>query len=290
MAGIFGFFDYNKPGPGIPKDAPPKAPIIVFFGILQRKFWNFIKINLMVVLFNLPALAAGLFVAMGFFPYIIPGAESNSDLVFADLIIKFVLVILFTCVPMVTVGPVQAGFTYIMRNYAREEHAFIWWDFKDTAIKNLKQSIIVSLINFFVTFLLLLSFRAYLEIGPAGFITVAGVGIIVSMLLIFACMNMYIYPMMITFDLTLKDLYKNAFIFAIIKFIPNIGIFLLCAFIIFFSFGLIVPFSPIVGLFIYLFFMVSFIGFIINFYVYPALKKYMISRLGDDDEKGDDME
>jgi hypothetical protein len=285
MAGFFGLFDYNKPGPGVPKDAPPKSPFIVFFEILQRKFWNFIKVNLMFVLFNLPALLAGMFVAMSFFPYIIPNADGNPELVLSDFILKFVLLTIMMCIPMVTVGPAQAGFTYIMRNYARQEHAFLWWDFKETAIKNMKQSLIVSTINFFATFLMLLSIRAYLSIKPAGLITIAGSGIILSMFIIFACMNIYIYPMMITFQLSIKDIYKNSFIFAIIKFIPNAGILLLSAFIILFTFGLIIPFSPVVGLFIYLLFTVSLIGFLTNFYAYPKLQKYMISRLDEDDEQ-----
>jgi len=290
MAGIFGLFNYNKPGPGVPKDAPPKSPFIVFFEILSRKFWNFIKINLMFVLFNLPALIAGLYVALAFFPYILPNIEGDPELVLSDLMLKFVLVIILTAIPMVTVGPAQAGFTYIMRNYARQEHAFIWWDFKDTAIKNMKQSLIVSTINFFVTFLMLFSVRAYLAIKPAGIITIAGSGLILAMFIIFACMNLYIYPMMITFQLSIKDIYKNAFIFAIIKFVPNIGILLLSAFIILFTFGMIIPFSPIPGLFIYLLFTMSFIGFLTNFYAYPKLQKYMISRLSNDDEKEDSGE
>ncbi len=31
MAGFFGFFDYTKPGPGVPEDLPPKSKFIVFF-------------------------------------------------------------------------------------------------------------------------------------------------------------------------------------------------------------------------------------------------------------------
>ena len=37
------------------------------------------------------------------------------------------------------------------------------------------------------------------------------------MFLLFACMSMYIYPVMIA-DLSIKNLYKNSFIFAVIKF------------------------------------------------------------------------
>ena len=33
------------------------------------------------------------------------------------------------CIPIVTIGPATAAMTKILRNYAREEHAFLWSDF-----------------------------------------------------------------------------------------------------------------------------------------------------------------
>lgn len=95
---------------------------------------------------------------------------------------------------------------------------------------------------------------------------------------------------MITFELSLKQLYKNSLIFAVIKFLPNIGILLLSMLIIFLSFGLIIPFNPLIGFVPYLFLTVSLIGFITNFYVYPKLKKYMISQLEDEDDEDDEYE
>ena len=295
MAGFFGLFDYTKPGPGVPKDAPPKSPFIVFFEILQRKFWNFIKINMMFLIFNLPAVLAGMFVLFTFFPHIFPDAMESPEALFKDTIMKFVLLTVMMCVPMITTGPAQAGFTYILRNYSREEHAFIWGDFKDAAISNLKQSLIVSTINFLVTFLTLLSIRAYWilteDIGQIpGLLGLAGLAVMFMMLMLFACMNIYIYPLMVTFELTLKQLYKNSLIFAIIKFIPNMGILLLNAFIVFFTFGLIIPFNPLVGFVPYIFLTLSLTGFITNFYAYPKLRKYILSRLDDEDEDDDDDE
>ena len=162
MAGFFGLFDYTKPGPGVPKDAPPKPPFIVFFEILQRKFWNFVKINMMYLVFNLPAFLAGMFVMLMFFKNIIPDAMESPEKLFNDVIMKFVLLTVIMCVPMITTGPVQAGFAYILRNYSREEHAFIWSDFKDSAVSNFRQSMIVSTVNFIITFLTLISIRAWI--------------------------------------------------------------------------------------------------------------------------------
>lgn len=286
MAGFFGLFDYNKPGPGVPRDAPPKSPFIVFFEILQRKFWNFVKVNLMFLIFNIPAIIFGMFVLTFFFPNILPDALKDSETLLSDVMLKFIFLTLMMCIPMVTTGPAQAGFTYIMRNYAREEHAFIWSDFKETAIKNMKQSLIISTINSLLTFIMLFSIRAYMVLGSGNFIMTAGSALMVVLFIIFAVMNMYIYPIMITFDLKIKQIYKNALIFAVVKFLPNVGILLLSVFLIILSFY----FNPIIGIIIYLFFTVSLIGFLTNFYVYPKLKKYMISRIEEEEDEDDEEE
>lgn len=294
MAGIFGFFDYNRPGPGVPENAPPKPPIVVFFEILQRKFWNLVKINLLFVLFNIPALLLGMFVMLAFFPTLLPDAVNSAEGMMNDAILKFILLTLMMCVPMITTGPAQAGFTYILRNYSREEHAFIWGDFKDNAVKNMKQSLAVCAINFFATFAVLLSIRMYWTLVDAGIIPqlpgMIGFGIMVVVFMVFACMNIYIYPIMVTFDLTLKQLYKNAFIFAVIKFLPNLLILILNALIVFLSFGLIIPFYQFFGFFPYVLITMSLTGFITNFYAYRRIKKYMISRIEEEEDEDDEEE
>lgn len=50
---------YSKPGPGIPKDLPPKKGISLFFSIFGREFWNLIKLNLIFVLFCIPVVTIG---------------------------------------------------------------------------------------------------------------------------------------------------------------------------------------------------------------------------------------
>lgn len=45
---------YTKPGPGIPKDAPKKKGIALFFDILKREFFELIKLNLLFLVFCIP--------------------------------------------------------------------------------------------------------------------------------------------------------------------------------------------------------------------------------------------
>ena len=70
---------------------------------------------------------------------------SVEDSAYATFIIAFFCTNLF--VNIFGMGPATAGITYIMRNFAREEHAWIWSDFKDTFKANFKQASAVYLIN-----------------------------------------------------------------------------------------------------------------------------------------------
>ena len=51
--------DFEKPGPGISKDAPPKKGIALFFEILVREFWQLIKLNLIFILACIPIVTIG---------------------------------------------------------------------------------------------------------------------------------------------------------------------------------------------------------------------------------------
>lgn len=281
MAGFFGLFDYSKPGPGVPKDAPPKAGIIVFFEIFARKFWNLVKVNIMYNIFNLPATLAVIFITHFFFQNsLIPGDLNDPDRVLSELIIRFMFGSFILCIPLVTVGPAQAGFTYIMRNYAREEHAFVWWDFKENALKNLKESLIISVIDLIVVIVSGITINFYFHfIGKSIFVSIAS-GIAILAFIIFVMMHIYIYPMLVTFKLTIRQVYKNAFLFSLIKFFPNLGILILCAALLFVSLG----FYPVIGIILFLLITVSIIGLITNFYAYPKLQKYMMDKLEDNGE------
>lgn len=50
--GLFG--NYARPGPGIPKDAPPKKGLALFFDVLSREFFELVKLNLLYLLFCVP--------------------------------------------------------------------------------------------------------------------------------------------------------------------------------------------------------------------------------------------
>lgn len=267
MAGFFGFFDYTKPGPGVSKDEPPKPRIKVFFEVLSRKFWNLVKLNMLFFLFNLPAILTMLILMMVFVD-----SSITADLG-SDLMLKFILGSIFICIPVLTVGPAQAGFTYILRNYAREEHAFLWWDFKENAIRNFKESLIISVLDLLVFVIVLFDLRAYFLFNKGNLLMTIASSFLILAFVIYMMMHMFIYPMLVTFKLSIKQVLRNSLIFAMMKFIPNLGILLLCGILLVASFW-----NPIIGFILLPLFTLSLIGFITNFYVYPLLKKHMMDK------------
>lgn len=59
MAGIFGFFDYTKPGKGVNKDEPQKPRFLFFWELYFRKFWKLIQLNLLFLAFSLLIVTIG---------------------------------------------------------------------------------------------------------------------------------------------------------------------------------------------------------------------------------------
>lgn len=59
MAGLFGMFDYSKPGKGVDKNAPQKKRFFLFFELFFRKFSKMVLLNLMYLLFCLPIITIG---------------------------------------------------------------------------------------------------------------------------------------------------------------------------------------------------------------------------------------
>lgn len=308
MAGIFGFFDYTKEGPGVYPDDPPKGPIVTFFAILGRKFWKIVQINLMYILFSLPALLVAVVLATFALNWLFPGltVESLAAMIeetgsvlnegvtyeaFAasQLVLVYVIFgLLLTGLALVVAGPVHAGFTYVLRNYAREEHAFIWMDFKEHFGKNLKQSLLASIINLVVTAVLFFNLSFYLN-------TTLNLGLfrpllIVLLLLIFVfhCFcQMYLYPMMVTFELSLKQLYKNCLLFSFLRLPINFALLIVSLILL-----LGIPFLMFfIGsglsfllVFIYYLFLAFGINLLMtNFFVYRGLDKYMIQKIQNTD-------
>lgn len=292
---------FDKAGPGIDPDAPKKRSFFQFFDIFFRKFTRLIQVNLIYALTMLPTLVLVFFLAGIVSNNLLSGSgvqESIQNIatqmaesgegdvqlyiagisVILDLTLRLIIAFLFAV--LWGMGPVTAGITYVVRNFAREEHAWVWADFKDAAKSNLKQGLAVFGLDIlaFLVFCVALFFY-----GQAGGILGGLQYVVLVMILLYSMMHFYIYPLMVTFVLNLKDLYRNALLFTLAK-LPSNLLILACllglhlglvylAVIYGGGFALMALFGILVLEAVVL---LSFSAFLVNFHVYPKLKRYML--------------
>lgn len=59
MAGVMGFFNFEKPGRGVNKNEEKKTGLLLFFSVFYRKFWKVLQLNLLYLLFCIPIVTIG---------------------------------------------------------------------------------------------------------------------------------------------------------------------------------------------------------------------------------------
>ena len=209
-----------------------RSRMTIFFQVLVKKFWKLINVNFMYMIFNIPAIIVSfilsVFILNAFFPYNV--VSISQDEMWVSLFAIGIPVCMFLMVvPVISVGPAQAGMSYLLRCFSYEMPTFNWSDFKDKMRDNFKQGILVSFINLFVLVFAVYDLYLYSQLNLTNNILfpIAN-GLLVSFFVIFLMMNLYIYPMMVNYHIKNKYFYKNAFLFAFAKLLPNFGVLLLC--------------------------------------------------------------
>lgn len=247
--------NYNRPGPGIYKNQPKKKPFFLFWEIYFRKFWKLVQLNL---LFCIP-------VAVVFALMILLNFATNLAVV--------------VNLPVVLIFPFIAGIAMVTRNYAREEHAFLFSDFKDAVRNNWAAFLVNGIISYAAYVVLSVSISYYMAQMKtnAFFIVPFALCVGISLILVFA--QYYIPVMMITFDLKLSQIYKNAVIFSILGLWRNLFLTVVLGviFIAFYILFLLSPLTIIIGIALIILLLFSFIMYLINFTVYPLIHKMMIT-------------
>ena len=145
--------------------------------------------------------------------------------------------------------------------------------------ENMKQGIIVSLINLFILVFLVFDLYLYPKVSDGGALFSIANGLIIMVFVLFVMASLYIYPMMVTYELRIRDLYKNAILFALARFVPNLVILALCFLVIIGpTLIFLLTANGIVLMVTYVFYL--FLGFtlpglIINFLINPVMDKYL---------------
>lgn len=280
--------DYETPGAGVPENEPQKPGPIRYFIVSGRKFWDMVVLNLLYFLFSLPAIAIYTLIGLLFLGNAgdaVGGAlaaEGMTDIQILELKAAVHIVLSvgfgFLITALLGSGAPRAGLSFVLRNYSREEHAFLWSDFLENTKKNLGKGTVIFLIDVLFTFIICLDIASY---GGAGtFWGLIASYIALFIFIIYILMHPYIYMILVTFGLKLKATYKNAFMLTAVKIFQNAGCLVLAVVMTLVILELANRWPVL--MFLLLMAVFSFPCLILDMNSFSVVKKYMIKENNDD--------
>ncbi len=191
-----------------------------------------------------------------------------------------------------TFGLSTIGITYIMRNVVRGEMIFMKEDFFYAMKRNLRQGIILGILDLLFTALLLYDIYFFYLNLAGGTWAVMGFWASIVILLFYFFMRFYTYLQALTFELSLAKIFKNALIFSILGFKRNILAFLGIAGVVILNVMIAEVLMP-VGIILPFFISISLCMFMAIYAAWPVIQRYMIDaydRPAEDDIEDDDEE
>ena len=135
------------------------------------------------------------------------------------------LLILFPCIAIT--GPFTAGLSYVTRNWARDEHAFIWTDFKDAVKANWKIPLLLSTITGALPVLIYEGWITYGRMANQNTFMVIPQMLVVMVGVIWALCITYMHPLTVTYDLKVKGVLRNGLLLGVARLPFSVGIRLL---------------------------------------------------------------
>ncbi len=296
------FRNLNKDGPGVGKDEKPiidEPTFVNFFKLIGRKINPLLSVNILLVFGNLPIFAF-LLAMSGYFsisttsPLYVVYAPLRGAMLFHQSPAVSALWTLFSRQGAVTVrttadivllaisaltiftfGPVRVGATYIVRNLLRGEPVFLFHDFFYAIRRNLRQALIYGVLDVLIAGVIVYDIVFFNLNFNVSTLTNIFFYATLCLAVLYFLMRHYIYLMIVTFDLSLFKIFKNALLFTVLGVKRNLLMILgtvLCAvfeyflLIVYFPLGVIVPFVILPSLLI-----------LIGVYAaFPKIKQVMI--------------
>lgn len=245
--------NYDRVGPGVPKNPNAKAPIFKFFEIYFNHFSKLVILNLLFIIALLPF-------ALVFLVEYLNLGETAYTVVFY---------IVF-CLLGSVIGPACCGMMKICRNIATERPVFLWHDFWKAVKSNLKQGLVMGLIDSVAIVLMSFAFPIYFSMSEQNSVFYIPFVICLICTFVFVMMHFYIYLFIVSTNLTLWQILKNSFYLTAIEIKTSIINLLLTVLIL----AVVVLLWPYTSFLIVVF--PSLMGLMYAFNNFPAIRKYVI--------------
>jgi len=218
--GLFDRFYYGKAGKAdYTEDDLPVNRLQLFGQVVRVRFWSLMRLNLIQVVFWLPMIAITLMTLMGALSMatdLFEQGGAGADI--ADHMLSLLSTYCILLIPCILItGPSSAAAAHVARNWARDQHSFLWSDFKDALKENWKQGLCASAVSSVLPYLVLVGVTFYGEVAQTMPIAVGGQVLVITASVIWALALTFLYPLMVGYELRLGKLLRNALLLAVAR-------------------------------------------------------------------------
>ncbi len=212
---------YGKAGKGdYTVSDMPQNRIQLFGAVFKVRWGSMFGVNLLYMIFWLPTFVWGLMHVSLLF--------SADTVLTAENISSYFTTFLLGLVPCIAItGPFTAGATFVLRNWARDQHSFVWSDFWDAVKANWKQALPVSIISGLMPLVVYVGWVFYGQLAAQSFFYLIPLCLVVLVFVVWKLSEMIIYTLMVTYELSFINLIRNAVLLTMAKLPLAIGIKLL---------------------------------------------------------------
>ncbi len=273
-------------------DEPEKTGVLLYFELFKRKFWNYVKLNLLYFATSIISIAI-YWVALAalIVPVLLSPISDETWKVLSDASggmpleqVQGSVIFTISCVGALLMvvlfggGVCTAGYNYVLRNYVRQENAFLVSDFFEHTKKNFLQALIITIVDLIIVSTCLFSAASYysmMKTQPEDMMPVFAFAIMLFALFIYANMHTYLWTIIVTFDISIWKAYKNSFFLTFAAAIRSVGFIVLT---VAFCAGMVTLFSYfwIAGVGLFVLIAMSAFNLAGHIFSYPIIKKYMI--------------
>ena len=176
---------------------------------------------------------------------------------------------------VLTFGWFNVGFTYLCRELINGRPVFIFSDLKHAIKRNAKQGFLIGLLDVVIIYVVYFNLTTLSSGSISGFVGDLSYWANLAIAIIYFFMRFYIYMIAITFDMKIKKIFKNSFIFVILGIKRNILAVLWIVFMLLLNFAIFVAFTPL-GIILPFLYIVTIPTFTASYAAYPIIQRYMI--------------
>lgn len=184
------FFNYDRPGPGVDKNAPKKKGVALFFELLGRNLSKLILANMLYFVVSIPVVILYYFISLMILGNVMPEAIGTTGFAQISVLMTLLVTIFWGT------GPVSCGYTYILRNAAREEHTFLASDFFEKSKEGFLHGLVFLIVDIVVLVVFSVSVLTYWKMSnqTGGIYTLLFI-VTGLMIFIYTIMHFYLYEM-----------------------------------------------------------------------------------------------